>query len=55
MPLQMFVFPVLNGAAVPEDFTKAPQIPAKPASLDPALIAENRDKWVQEWTLLMLK
>ncbi len=55
MPLQMFVFPVLNGAAVPEDFTKASQIPAKPASLDPALIAENRDKWVQEWTLLMLK
>lgn len=55
MPLQMFVFPVLKGAAVPEDFTKASQIPAKPASLDPALIAENRDKWVQEWTLLMLK
>jgi thiamine transport system substrate-binding protein len=55
MPLQMFVYPVLNGAALPEDFAKASELPAKAASLDPKLIADNRDAWVQAWSDLMLK
>lgn len=55
MPLQMFVYPVLNGAVLPEDFVKASELPAKAASLDPQLIAEKRDAWLQAWSELMLK
>ncbi|MFZ3071259.1 MAG: thiamine ABC transporter substrate-binding protein [Anaerolineaceae bacterium] len=55
VPLQMFVYPVLPTAALPEAFIQASQVPEKPASLDPALIAANRDAWVSAWTELMLK
>jgi thiamine transport system substrate-binding protein len=55
MPLQMFVFPVNTKATLPEEFIKYAQIPQKPASLDPALIANNRDKWIQDWTLAVLR
>ncbi|MFZ3151647.1 MAG: thiamine ABC transporter substrate-binding protein [Anaerolineaceae bacterium] len=55
MPLQMFVYPVLPEAALPEAFVQSSQVPANPATLDPALVAENREAWVQTWTDLMLK
>ncbi|NLA80070.1 MAG: thiamine ABC transporter substrate-binding protein, partial [Chloroflexi bacterium] len=54
VPMQMFVFPVLPEAQLPEGFVKGSQIPEKPASLDPALIAEKRDAWVEQWVELML-
>ncbi|HXF85580.1 MAG TPA: thiamine ABC transporter substrate-binding protein [Anaerolineales bacterium] len=55
VPLQMFVYPVNPNAALPEEFVKYAQIPTQPASLSPAEIAENRDRWIQEWTETMLK
>lgn len=54
MPLQMFVFPVLPEAMLPEGFLRASQIPETVASLDPDLIAARRDGWVNDWTNLML-
>jgi len=55
VPMQMFVFPVLPEAVLPEDFVIASQIPEIVASLDPDLISANRDAWVNDWTNLMLK
>ena len=55
VPMQMFVFPVLPEAVLPEGFVLASQIPETVASLDPDLIAANRDAWVNDWTNLMLK
>jgi thiamine transport system substrate-binding protein len=55
MPLQMFVYPVDPSAALPEEFTKYAQSPDQPATLDPGLIAANRDKWIQEWTDVVMK
>lgn len=55
VPLQMFVYPVLDGVQLPEDFINYSQIPKNPASLDPARIAENRDAWIKAWSDLMLK
>jgi len=55
MPLQMFVYPVLPQAQLPEAFLQASQVPQNPASLDPQLIAEKREAWIQAWTDLMLK
>ena len=50
MPLQMFVFPVNQNAALPEEFVKYAQIPDQPAELDPDRIAANREKWIAAWT-----
>lgn len=55
MPLQMFVFPVNPSATLPEEFVKYAQIPGQPATLDPSLIAANREKWIQAWTKAVLR
>jgi len=54
MPLQMYVYPVNTAAKLPDVFVKYNQIPAQPALLDPALIASNRDQWIQAWTQAVL-
>jgi thiamine transport system substrate-binding protein len=53
LPLQMFVYPVDPTAALPDAFTQYAQAPSQPASLDPALIAANRDAWIQAWAEVM--
>lgn len=55
LPLQMFVFPVNPDAALPEAFQRYAQTPDQPASLDPALIAANRQAWIQAWTQTVLR
>ena len=55
MPLQMFVYPVIQDAALPEAFQKFAQVPAEPASLAPDQIAQNREKWINAWTDAILK
>jgi thiamine transport system substrate-binding protein len=55
LPLQMFVFPVNRNAQLPEEFVRYAQIPAKPATLDPALIAEKREAWIEAWTQVVLR
>ncbi|GGX20339.1 thiamine ABC transporter substrate-binding protein [Streptomyces malachitofuscus] len=55
MPLNMFVYPVLEGAAVPAEFTEFGPQAKDPETMDPAKIAENRDQWVKSWTSLVLK
>jgi thiamine transport system substrate-binding protein len=46
----MFVYPVNREAALPEAFLKYAIQADKPASLDPALVAQNREKWIADWT-----
>lgn len=55
MPLNMFVYPVREGAQVPEEFTEYGPQAKNPETLDPAKIADNRDDWVKSWTSLALK
>ncbi|WP_210588122.1 thiamine ABC transporter substrate binding subunit [Streptomyces sp. GESEQ-35] len=55
MPMNMFVYPVREGAQVPEEFTKYGPQAADPETMDPAKIAANRDQWVKSWTSLVLK
>jgi thiamine transport system substrate-binding protein len=43
----MFVFPVRAGTPLPADFSAYAQVPEQPASLDPALVAANRERWIQ--------
>jgi thiamine transport system substrate-binding protein len=53
IPLQMFVFPVLDGAALPDVFTKFAATPARPCDLSPKTIGASRERWIQRWTELV--
>lgn len=55
MPLNMFVYPVVEEASVPAEFTEYGPAAKNPETMDPAKIAENRDDWVKSWTSLVLK
>jgi thiamine transport system substrate-binding protein len=55
MPLNMFVYPVVKGAAVPAEFTQYGPAAEHPETMDPAKIADRRDQWVKSWTSLVLK
>jgi thiamine transport system substrate-binding protein len=55
MPLQMFVYPVNPQAVLPDVYVKYNQVPESTGSLDPQLIAEKRDTWIQAWTDTVLR
>jgi thiamine transport system substrate-binding protein len=55
VPLQMFVFPVNQQATLPDPFVKYAQVPEQPAYLPPAEIAQNRDRWIAEWSQTVLR
>ncbi|MGW2424231.1 thiamine ABC transporter substrate-binding protein [Streptomyces sp. NPDC001709] len=55
MPLNMFVYPVLQGAKVPAEFTEYGKAAQHPETVAPGKIAANRDQWVKSWTSLVLK
>jgi len=55
IPLQMFVFPVNPDARLDQAFVDYLDVPAAPALLDPALIAANRDRWIEAWTQTILR
>ncbi|GLW48461.1 thiamine ABC transporter substrate-binding protein [Streptomyces sp. NBRC 14336] len=55
MPLNMFVYPVTEGAEVPEEFVKYGPQAKDPRTMAPEKIADNRDDWVKSWTSLVLK
>ena len=54
MPLSLFVFPVNPQAKLPDLFTKFAVRAASPLTLDPDVIAVNRDKWLDEWRAIAL-
>jgi len=52
--LQMFVYPVNPTAVLPDVFVQYAQLAQEPAQLDPATIAQNRDKWIADWANTVL-
>jgi thiamine transport system substrate-binding protein len=54
IPLQMFMYPVNTDASLPLEFTRYAQTAPQPATLDPAVIAANRDKWIADWIAVVL-
>ena len=55
IPLQMFVYPMIEGATLPDVFVKFGQPPAQTHTLASDQIGVNRDKWIEQWTQLVLK
>ncbi|MBY8841484.1 thiamine ABC transporter substrate binding subunit [Streptomyces sp. SP2-10] len=55
MPVNMYVYPVVQGAEVPAEFTEYGPAAENPETMAPEKIAANRDQWVKSWTSLVLK
>ncbi len=55
IPLQMFVFPVRRDAVLPDEFQRHAVVPEKPLELSPEDIEENRERWVDEWTDIVIR
>lgn len=55
IPLQMFVFPVNQEAELPEVFVEHAVVPDEPLSLPVEEIGANRERWIGEWTAVVLR
>lgn len=55
IPLQMFVYPVQPGAALPEVFTAHAPIPEAVASITPDQIEQSREAWLDACTQAVLR
>ena len=50
IPESMYVYPVDSSVELPESWTRFAPQPEDPATVDPALVSEKRDTWIQQWT-----
>src|SRR5262249_8730841 len=50
VPLEMFVYPAVAGTTLPDAFTKWAHVAPDPLGLDPAVIEQNRERWINQWT-----
>jgi thiamine transport system substrate-binding protein len=55
IPLNMFVFPVNQQAALPEVFVEYAELAPNPATLPPEEIAAKREAWINAWTETVLR
>ncbi len=55
IPLSMFVFPVNREAELPPEFVEHTVVPESPLKLPPEEIEANRERWVGEWTRIVLR
>ncbi len=55
MPLQMYVYPAVTDAELPELFVQFAEQPAEIAQIDADTIDANREAWIAAWTDVMLR
>ena len=55
VPLSMFVFPAISTAVLPDVFVDHAAVPETPLTMDPVAIEENRERWIDEWTSIVLR
>ena len=55
IPLQMFVFPARVGTDLPLEFEQFAVVPEDPLDLPPEEIEANRERWVDEWTDIVVR
>ena len=55
IPLQMFVFPAREDAELPPEFEQFAVVPEDPLELPPEEIEANRERWVDEWTDIVVR
>jgi len=53
LPLSNFVFPIVEGTTLPEEFDRWAVLPESSRSLDPIEIGRSRDEWIEQWRSIM--
>ncbi len=53
IPLTWFVYPANSTVPLPDEFVAYTTLPDRPAQMDPAKIAANRDRWISQWSRVM--
>nr|MCW1969975.1 thiamine ABC transporter substrate-binding protein [Anaerolineae bacterium] len=51
----MAVYPAVSATKLEDVFAKFGAVVNEPAEIAPDVIAKNRDKWIQEWTQVVLR
>lgn len=54
VPENMFVYPVSTQVEVPAEWAEFAPLAEDPHTMDPEVIAENRDAWIDAWTEIVL-
>ena len=54
LPLTLFVYPVNEDVELPAEFVEFAIVPDDPRTLDPDVIEADRERWIDEWTSLVL-
>ena len=54
IPLNMFVFPANENAALPPEFVDYTVVPSDPLSMPPDEIGANRQAWIEEWNEIVV-
>ncbi|MBO1438528.1 thiamine ABC transporter substrate-binding protein [Meiothermus sp. CFH 77666] len=54
IPTEMWVYPARREARLPEVFRFA-EVPSEPARLSPQQITQNRERWIREWTQVVVQ
>ena len=55
LPLTQFVWPINNTASVPKEFLDYALRPDNPLTIDPAVIAERRAEWLEQFSDILLR
>ncbi len=55
IPLNMFVYPVRRGAALPSEFLDFADIPETVAVIDSVFVADNFEGWLDQWSDAVLR
>ena len=50
LPTSMYVFPVVEGVELPQEWADYAKRPTEPYAVDPADVAANREDWLREWS-----
>jgi len=55
IPPNMYVYPVRDGAALPDAFVRFAALPADPIEVDPLAFGATRDELIRQWTDIVLR
>ncbi|QGK68846.1 thiamine ABC transporter substrate-binding protein [Allosaccharopolyspora coralli] len=53
VPEQMYVYPTVEGVALPDGWERAAPQPEQPAELPAEQVEQNRQRWIEQWRALV--
>ena len=54
IPGTMYMYPVLTGIGLPEEWAEHAPVSEAPHDVEPQAISDNRDRWIQAWTEIVV-